>query len=64
MPKHYSSSLWVPVVLRSIELARKSENYRKLTPNMSYQNIEYSGGLKAFILKTMGMNDFKWLKPA
>ena len=62
MPKHYSTSLWVFVVLQGIKLAKKSQNYRKLTPNnRSYQDIEYSGGLKTFI---MVMNDYKWLEPA
>ena len=50
MLKHYSSSLWVLVVLQGIKLAKKSQNYRKLTPNLLYQDIEYSGGLKTFTI--------------
>ena len=50
MLEHYSSSLWVLVVLQGIKLAKKSQNYRKLTPNLLYQDIEYSGGLKTFTI--------------
>ena len=43
------------------KIGRKSPNHQKLTPDLSYQKIEYSGGFKTFIRI---MNDYKLLEAA
>ena len=55
IPKHYSSRFGMFGVLHGIKLGKIAQNYRKLTPNLYYQTIEYSGGLKTF---PMAMNGY------